>query len=143
MVQFLLNCFLYGVAGGLIGFAWTQVISPYMIFSPLGLWMERTSSYVFYGTERFLIGPAETEDMSRVKRWDHKLPFYRKFLKAIGCIYCISTWFTLLIFIAAPVETPTNVAKIPVLFIGIVAAIGTCMAVAEVVCRFRILNRPK
>ncbi len=131
-------CFLYGVVGGMMGIAWTQVISAYMIFSPIGLWLERKSTYLKYGKRRHVITNEDAVDYNTTPLdWDERLPWYRKILKGIACIYCVSTWFTILTYILFPITPPVH--GIMIHFIGLVSAIGVNMVMALIICILREL----
>jgi hypothetical protein len=124
---------LYGLVGGFMGTAWTQVTGPYMIFSSIGLWIRRRTINARYGKRRMIVcNPQEG-----CAKWDYQLPFFRKLLKGVGCIYCTSTWFTLLIYITFPLALAFEPATYLYHFIGVVCAIGVNMTVAQIVVVLR------
>jgi uncharacterized membrane protein (DUF485 family) len=133
MKDFIYTCFLYGIVGGLMGTAWTQVIKPYMIFSSIGLWLRRVS-HSFHGKTIFVL---PCNPVNGCQRWDVKLPFFRKLAKGAACIYCASTWFTIFTYIIFPVELSFNITTIHYHFVGVVAAIGVNMCVAQIVVVLR------
>jgi hypothetical protein len=130
---------LYGIVGGLMGTAWTQVIKPYMIFSSIGLWIRNMSDSVRYGEPRYINDGMTRSVLYRNTseyKWDHKLPFFRKFIKGIGCIYCVSTWFTILTYI---IFIPVSL-DVKYHFIGLVTAIGMNMVIATIIATLRELD---
>ena len=142
MKDFIIMCMLYGVIGGLMGTAWTQVIRPYMIFSFIGLWIQRAGSYSRFGRTRFIPTKSQMRQIDGVaKKWDQKLPLHRKLLQGLGCIYCVSTWFTILTYLYVLIfRTDLNSYPIFYHFIGLVSAIGINMLIAEIVVILRSIN---
>ena len=133
MNEFIFTCMLYGLVGGFMGAAWTQVTAPHMILSIIGLWIRRYSINAKYGTRRMIV--CNPEDGCR--KWDYKLPFFRKLLKGMGCIYCTATWFTILTYIVFPVGLSFEPSNYLYHFIGLVCAIGVNMIVAQIVVVLR------
>lgn len=78
------------ISSGLAGF-WTKIIKPGMIFTKIGRFIEDNTDSIRYGKKITL---------RNGMKWDMYLnnPI-RFFLKGAGCIYCVSTWFVLPVYI--------------------------------------------